>query len=81
MKQAVGTSLLIIAAKSLFGFMGDIGQRAIDWPFLLLITALATGGIFIGNVLSKRVSAASLKTAFGWVVFIMGTYILLKELL
>lgn len=81
MKQAVGTSLLIIAAKSLLGFTGDIGQRVIDWPFLLLITTLATGGIFIGNILSSRLSAASLKTGFGWVVLVMGTYILLKELL
>ena len=30
MKQAVGTSLLIIAAKSLIGFTGDLGKQDMD---------------------------------------------------
>ena len=30
MKMAVGTSLLIIAAKSLIGFLGDVSNQAID---------------------------------------------------
>lgn len=30
MKQAVGTSLLIIAAKSLIGFTGDPGNETMD---------------------------------------------------
>ena len=81
MKQAVGTSLLIIAAKSLFGFTGDIGKQIIDWQLLLSITALAVIGIFIGNALSKKISAGSLKKAFGWFVLVMGIYIIVKELL
>lgn len=80
MKQAVGTSLLIIAAKSLFGFLGDLGHQAIDWTLLLTVTALAIGGIFIGNVLSRKVDGDKLKKAFGWFVLIMGIYILAKEL-
>src|SRR5436190_8809487 len=36
MKQAIGTSLVIIAAKSLIGFTGDILQGSpMDWTFLL----------------------------------------------
>ena len=31
MKTAVGTSLLIIAIKSLIGFLGDIANLEIDW--------------------------------------------------
>lgn len=80
MKQAVGTSLLIIAAKSLIGFTGDLGKEAMDWRLLLTVTGLAILGIFIGNVLSKKVSAHSLKKAFGWFVLIMGIYIIIKEL-
>jgi uncharacterized membrane protein YfcA len=81
MKQAVGTSLLIIAAKSLFGFTGDIGKQHIDWQLLLSVTTLAIIGIFIGNALSKKISAGSLKKAFGWFVLVMGIYIIVKELL
>lgn len=81
MKMAVGTSLLIIAAKSLIGFLGDISNLVIDWPFLLIFTALSVVGIFIGSYLSKFIPGEKLKTAFGWFVLVMGTYIILKEIL
>lgn len=81
MKQAVGTSLLIIAAKSLIGFTGDLGgKETMDWTLLLSVTGLAIAGIFIGNALSKKVSATSLKKGFGWFVLVMGIYIIIKEL-
>lgn len=80
MKQAVGTSLLIIAAKSLIGFTGDLGKQTMDWTLLLSVTGLAIVGIFIGNSLSKKVSATSLKKGFGWFVLVMGIYIIVKEL-
>ena len=80
MKQAVGTSLLIIAAKSLIGFLGDVGHQIIDWNFLIIIITLAIGGIFIGNWLSHKISGDKLKRAFGWFVLVMGIYILVKEL-
>lgn len=80
MKQAVGTSLLIIAAKSLIGFTGDLGKQTMDWTLLWSVTALAIIGIFAGNLLSKRVSADSLKKGFGWFVLVMGLYIIIKEL-
>lgn len=80
MKQAVGTSLLIIAAKSLIGFTGDLGKVEMNWTLLLSVTGLAIAGIFIGNMLSKKISAVSLKKGFGWFVLLMGIYILIKEL-
>lgn len=80
MKQAVGTSLLIIAAKSLIGFTGDLDQFEINWSLLLTVTGLATAGIFIGNKMSKHLSADGLKKGFGWFVLVMGIYIIVKEL-
>jgi uncharacterized membrane protein YfcA len=80
MKQAVGTSLLIIAAKSLIGFLGDINHFTIDWKLLLIVTALAIGGIFVGNWLSHKIQGDKLKKAFGWFVLVMGIYIIVKEL-
>ncbi len=81
MKMAVGTSLLIIAAKSLIGFLGDLSTQAIDWQLLLIFTALSIVGIFIGSALSKKINEKVLKTGFGWFVLIMGIYIITKELL
>lgn len=80
MKQAVGTSLLIIAAKSLLGFTGDLHHYTFDWKLLSSVTALAVLGIFIGNRLSRQVDGEKLKKAFGWFVLAMGIYILIKEL-
>ena len=82
MKQAVGTSLLIIAAKSLIGFTGDVMENSskMDWSLLSVVTALAITGIFVGNQLSKKIDGAALKKGFGWFVLVMGIYIIVKEL-
>lgn len=79
-KEAVGTSLVIIAAKSLIGFGGEIGNPAINWNFLFILTAFSILGIFIGTFLSKKVNGEKLKPAFGWFVLVMGIYIILKEM-
>lgn len=80
MKQAIGSSLLIIAMKSLSGFLGDLSHTAIDWKLLLTVTALAIAGLFLGNSFNKKVNAGSLKKGFGWFVLVMGIYIIIKEL-
>ncbi len=80
MKQAVGTSLLIIAAKSLIGFTGDIGQQPIDWRFLITFTAMPIVGIFIGGWLARFISGEKLKKGFGWFVLVMAAYMVYKEL-
>ncbi len=80
MKQAVGTSLLIIAAKSLIGFTGDLSNYTMDWKLLLTITGLAIVGIFIGDAASKKIDGNKLKKGFGWFVLVMGIYIIIKEL-
>lgn len=81
MKIAVGTSLLIIAANSLIGFMGDLqGGYVFDWRLLASFTGLAVIGIFIGSWLSKKVSADKLKKAVGWFVLAMGIYIIFREI-
>jgi len=81
MKMAVGTSLVIIAAKSLIGFLGDLSTQTIDWPLLIMFTGLSIVGIFIGSALSKKINERVLKTGFGWFVLTMGIFIITKELL
>jgi uncharacterized membrane protein YfcA len=80
MKEAVGTSLLIIALNSLVGFSGDLGYFKIDWFFLTKITLIATAGIFLGGLVSKKVKGEKLKKVFGWFVLLMAIAILLREL-
>jgi uncharacterized membrane protein YfcA len=80
MKMAVGTSLLIIAVKSLFGFIGDVFNYEINWMFLAIFSTISIAGIFIGTFLSTKIQADKLKTSFGWFVLVMGVYIFIKEI-
>lgn len=80
MKKAVATSLMIIAIKSLIGFVGDVQNIEIDWFFLLTFTSVSIGGIFVGLYLNNFINGKKLKKGFGWFVLIMGVYIVLKEI-
>lgn len=79
MKEAVGTSLVIIAAKSLIGFFSEGSEVIIDWNLLSKVSFFAISGILIGTYLSKKIDGSKLKPAFGWFVMVMGIYIILKE--
>ncbi|MFT3884970.1 MAG: sulfite exporter TauE/SafE family protein [Flavobacteriales bacterium] len=81
MHRAVGTSLLIIAANALIGFTGDLVRgSALDLPFLLAFTAVASAGILLGGRWSDRIPGERLRPAFGWFVLVMGLYIIGHEL-
>jgi uncharacterized membrane protein YfcA len=80
MKDAVGTSLLIIALNSLIGFTGDIGHFTMNWIFLIKITIISVAGIFLGGLIAKKIPGDKLKKGFGWFVLVMGVYILTKEI-
>jgi uncharacterized membrane protein YfcA len=86
-KVAVGTSLFIISAKSLIGFIGDLQNQSsssgaqMDWTLLLTVSAIAVVGLFVGISLSKRVPDKVLKKGFGIFVLVMGSLILADQLL
>lgn len=82
MKRAVGTSLVVIASKSLIGFAGDLSAGTpINMQVLTTVTGASLVGMVLGTKLVAKVSSAKLKPAFGWFVLVMGTFILLKETL
>ena len=81
MKEAVGTSLLIIALNSLIGFIGDIGSHPIEWRLLIIITIIAIAGMYIGSYFNQKVNSKRLKKGFGWFVLIMGICIIIKEII
>jgi hypothetical protein len=82
MKLAVGTSLTIQVIKSFIGFskdwsvMGDL----IDWPFVLGIMLLMTGGILLGTWVAGFIAGPKLKQGYSWFVLIVAIFILAKEL-
>ncbi|MDI9634993.1 sulfite exporter TauE/SafE family protein [Kamptonema cortianum] len=81
MRQAVPTSLSIIAFQSLVGFTGELGQHTpIKWSVVLAVALIATVGIFIGQFLKNKANSDHLKPAFGWFVLVIGTLMVVKEL-
>lgn len=82
MKTAVGTSLFIIAAKSLIGFTGDLqADVQLDWMLLISFSLATIVGIVVGFSLVNKFSADRLKSLFGWFVLLFSIFIIIKELL
>ena len=80
MKVAIGTSLIIIAFKSLFGFfLGDALTMEIDWSFLSIFTGISFVGIFIGSYLSNFINGNKLKKVFAYFIFVMAIFIFYME--
>ena len=79
MKQAVGTSLLVIAMNSASGFAGYLGQVDVPWRFMAMFTVVATGGILAGTYLVRFVSQRALKRAFGVFLLLMSGVMLYQN--
>ncbi len=78
-KQAIGTSLAIIALNSFSGFSGYINLIEIPWEFLLKFSAFSCAGVLAGTLLVPHVSANKLKKGFAYFLVIMGIFILAKN--
>lgn len=81
MKEAVAASLLIIALKSLIGFIGDI-QSGIDLQLPMLVYFLISTflGIFSATMISHRFDGKKLQKAFAYFTLIIAMIIFIKEL-
>lgn len=79
MRQAVGTSLLVIAMNSASGFAGYANRVALDWGFLAGFTAVAVGGAIAGSALASRVPQAALKRGFAVFLLVVGGFVLYRS--
>jgi uncharacterized protein len=75
-KQAVGTSLVVITMNTITGFLGYIGRVTIPWGYVTLFTLIAIAGILAGTRLVRYVSQAQLRRAFAVFLILMATLIL-----
>lgn len=85
MRNAVGTSLVIIALQSFTGFwkyLHVLEQQdlALDWNVIWIVTALGVAGSIVGNSISNKVDQQKLKKIFGLFLIVMAIYILLRTL-
>lgn len=82
MKEAVGTSLLIIFFKSAAGFAEYVHQIKFeqqDWIVMGYFTLIATVGIILGAYLSKSIDGKHLEKGFGYFVLVVAAYILIRR--
>jgi uncharacterized membrane protein YfcA len=80
MKQAVGTSLFVIALQSLLGVLGDFKSLAqMDFTLFSVMAVLAVAGMSVGGMFRKHISQSKLKLGFGVFVLVMGSLILFQE--
>lgn len=79
MKQAVGTSLLIIAANCVSGFIGYLDQVQVRWVLMLVYSGIATTGILVGSRIVRHIPAAALRRGFAVFLMIMGLLILYQN--
>ena len=82
MKIAVGTSLIIIALKSIIGFGGDlISGFQTNWLFVFYVMVATLIGVIVGNSLSKKFTGDQLKKYFGIMVLVIGFYIVAEQII
>ena len=79
MRQAVGTSLLVIAMNSAAGLSGYLGKVEVPWGFMAAFTAVAVGGIVVGARLVRHVPQAALKRGFAVFLLVVGGFILFQN--
>ncbi len=79
-KESIGTSLVIIAAKSFAGFAGFVGHVSIEVPVAAAFVAFAVLGSLLGGMWSQKVDAAKLRRGFAILVVVIAIAIVGKEL-
>jgi uncharacterized membrane protein YfcA len=78
-RDAVGTSLLVIALKSFAGFVGYLGHVDVPWGFMGGFTAIAIVGIWIGAHFVQRVPPRLIRRAFATLLLVMGLWMLYQN--
>lgn len=80
MQRAIGSSLLIIAMKSLSGFvkyqqvLGELHLQ-LDWQVLGLFAATGVCGSLAGSWIGSRVDQQRLRAVFGWLLLVVAVAI------
>ncbi|MDJ0795888.1 MAG: sulfite exporter TauE/SafE family protein [Calothrix sp. MO_167.B12] len=75
MKQAIGTSLLVIVLNSLAGFIGYFGTVPLEINLMVSFILAASLGIVVGAYLVKFVKARQLQKGFGYFLLVMAAFI------
>jgi uncharacterized membrane protein YfcA len=79
MKQAVGTSLIVIAMNSLAGFVGHLGEFSLDIVLLAVFIVAGIGGTYLGTRLARRSNPLLLRQLFAAFIIGLGLILLMDN--
>jgi len=79
MKDAIGTSLLVIFINCVAGLIAHANQSHFSWTTTGAVTALAVSGAIAGTALSHKLAAHKLQRAFAYFVFAVAVFLFAKN--
>lgn len=79
-KEAVGSSLLIIAMNAASGVAGYIGQVPFDWRLVGWFSVVAAMGAIAGTRIVPHLPAARIKQAFAILILVLGAVVVVRQL-
>jgi hypothetical protein len=81
MKQAVGSSLVIIGINSAAALSGHLREQALPWGQVAGLLCSAGLGMAAGIRQAKRTDPARLKRCFAWLLLLLAAYMALRNVL
>ena len=75
-KQAIGTSLVVIIPTALMGSFKHFHQGNVDWRTALALAPTAILGSYLGAWMTTQLSSGSLKRIFGAFIMVIGAKLL-----
>jgi hypothetical protein len=81
MREAVGTSLLVVAINSFAGLAGHLARTAqIDSRLTVILVAIAIAGMLLGTRVSHRASPEMLRRWFAVLIIAMALFLVWRNL-
>lgn len=80
LREAIGTSLFIIALQSFAGFAGQIAHVTLDARLVGLMTGAAVVGMYAGSAFGTRCSVRTLARGFAGLVLATGLFVLARQI-